>query len=247
MKIIFLGTNGWYDTPTGDTICILIQAGGHQIILDAGNGLYKADRFLRDDRPVYLFLSHFHLDHIYGLHILAKFRFKETLYICGQSGTNDVLNTLVNFPFTMPLEKLPYKTAVCELPLDESKLPFHVRSLPLLHASYTLGYRFEIEGKTVAYCPDTGYCENAVELARNADLLIAECAYLSGESSPDWPHLNPETAAGIAVEAGASKLALVHFDASRYTTAAHRYSSERAAQKVFTRSFAAFDDMQIEL
>ena len=42
MDIIFLGTNGWYDSPTGSTICTLINSERYHILLDAGNGIYKA-------------------------------------------------------------------------------------------------------------------------------------------------------------------------------------------------------------
>jgi len=49
MQVIFLGTNGWYDSPTGNTICTLINSDKYHIILDAGNGLYKADRYIKDD------------------------------------------------------------------------------------------------------------------------------------------------------------------------------------------------------
>ena len=71
---------------------------------DAGNGLYKADRYIKDDLPVFLFLSHFHLDHIEGLHVLSKFHFK-SLIIFGQKGTKQVLSTIINEPFTVPLEQ----------------------------------------------------------------------------------------------------------------------------------------------
>jgi len=75
MEIIFLGTNGWYDTKTGNTTCTLIETEDYFIILDAGNGLYKIDQYITSTskRPIYLFLSHFHLDHIVGLHIMSKF------------------------------------------------------------------------------------------------------------------------------------------------------------------------------
>jgi ribonuclease BN (tRNA processing enzyme) len=86
MKAIFLGTNGWYDTETGNTICTLIQTERYDILLDAGNGLHKADRYLDGRKPAFLFLSHFHIDHIEGLHILAKFRFTEGLTLCGPEG-----------------------------------------------------------------------------------------------------------------------------------------------------------------
>ena len=43
MDIIFLGTNGWYDSPTCSTICTLINSQRCHILLDAGNGIYEAD------------------------------------------------------------------------------------------------------------------------------------------------------------------------------------------------------------
>jgi len=55
MKIIFLGTNGWYDTETGNTTCILLEANDYYIILDAGNGLYKADKYIiKENKPIYI-------------------------------------------------------------------------------------------------------------------------------------------------------------------------------------------------
>ncbi|WP_348304550.1 hypothetical protein [Methanothrix sp.] len=43
------------------------------------------------------------------------------------------------------------------------KMPFALECEFLLHASPTLGYRFDLEGKIIAYCPDTGVCEGAVQ------------------------------------------------------------------------------------
>jgi ribonuclease BN (tRNA processing enzyme) len=222
MDIIFLGTNGWYDTDTRNTICTLINSDKYHIILDAGNGIYKADRYIKDDLPVYLFISHFHLDHIEGLHILNKFRFSQGLKIFGQKGTKAILNTIINEPFTVPLEKLPFQIQVQELSEGPYKLPFPLECRFLVHASPCLGYHFDLDGKIVAYCPDTGICENAVLLAEDADLLIAECAHLPGEASPSWPHLNPQDAADIARRANAKRLALTHFDAGRYTSIQQR-------------------------
>lgn len=249
MKIIFLGTNGWYDTDTGNTICTLLRTKDYDILLDAGNGLAKADQYGTgaDGRPVYLFLSHFHLDHVAGLHALTKFSFAGGLTICGPAGSRDILTTLVNQPFTVPLKDLPYPAAVRELPGEVTSLPFPVTALPLRHASLTLGFRLILDGLTVSYCPDTGYCANAVTLAREADLLIAECAYRRGQGSEDWPHLNPETAARIAGEARAKRLALVHFDARIYPNLELRREAERDARAIFLSSFATFDDLEIEL
>lgn len=249
LNIIFLGTNGWYDTDAGNTICILIQSRKYNIILDAGTGLYKVDRYSTEKggKPLYLFLSHFHLDHIIGLHTLAKFNFSQGLTICGSEGSGKVIDNIINEPFTMPLSQLPYHVEILELPRQKRELPFKVDVKPLLHTSLTLGYRIEIDGKVISYCPDTGYCENAVELSRSADILIAECAFRSGESDENWPHLNPETAAKIANEAKAKKLVLVHFDAHNYKTLGDRKQSEKVARRLFHDTMAAVDDMQIEI
>lgn len=246
MKVNFLGTNGWYDSSTGNTICVLIETNNEYIVLDAGNGIHKLDRHVDSKRPIYIFLSHFHLDHVIGLHILNKFDFPQGIQICGQTGTRNVLKTLINKPFTTSLEDISYRSEIIELPEERDRLPFNIESESLLHTSTTLGYRLEVDdGVMIAYCPDTGYCENAVKLARNADLLIAECAYRSKQHNDKWPHLNPEDAARIAVNANAKRLALIHFDAYFYQTLKERVYAEEQAKKIFSNTFAALDDMEI--
>lgn len=249
MEIIFLGTNGWYDTKTGNTICTLIKTKKCNIILDAGNGFYKADRYIAADeqKPLYLFLSHFHLDHIAGLHILNKFKFSRGFTICGPLGTKSILEMIINQPFSAPLDRLSFPIDIQELPDTEKKFPFKVRTGQLFHTTLTLGYRIESEHKVVAYVTDTGYCQNAVKLARNADILIAECAYKSGQFCESWPHLNPESAARIAKEASAKRLVLTHFDAEIYKTVSARKIAESIAQRIFNNTRAAIDTMCIEI
>lgn len=226
---------------------MLIETQGEYIVLDAGYGIHKLGRHVTNNKPVYLFLSHFHLDHVIGLHVLGKFEFASGLRIVGHAGARRILSTLVNSPFTIPLEQLKYKTEVYEFPEKQAALPLKVVSLPLNHSSTCLGFRFEIENKVVSYCIDTGYCRNAIELARDADLLIAECSLKSGQSDDGWPHLNPATAALLAHKSNARRLALTHFDASVYTTFEDRREAEREARKMFANTFAMFDDMMMEI
>ncbi len=170
MKVVFLGTNGWYDTKTGDTICTLIETKDFSIVLDAGNGIWKLDKFCDFKKPAFLFLSHFHLDHIFGLHILAKFQFKKGLTILGQKGTKEILKKIVNSPFTVPLSRLPFKVKIKELKEGVHKVPFLVKTKFLIHADSVLGYQLQLEGKKIAYCTDTGDCDNLRKLAKGADL-----------------------------------------------------------------------------
>ena len=249
MKITFLGTNGWYDTDTGNTICTLIESDDYFIILDAGNGIYKLDRHIpkNSNKPVYLFLSHFHFDHITGLHILTKFRFNQGLHIYGQEGTKDILDRIINEPYTVPFSRLLFEVDVNELSEGNHNIPFPVECRFLLHSSKCIGYRFELDNKVIAYCPDTGICDNAKLLAQDSDLLIAECALRIGERNNEWPHLNPEDAAQIAKEANAGKLALVHFDANRYNSMSLRKEAQEKAREIFGNTVAAIDNMQVEL
>ncbi len=249
MKVIFLGTNGWYDTETGSTICVLIETDDYFIILDAGNGFYKIDWYITstDKRLIYLFLSHFHFDHIVGLHTLNKFDFGQGIRIYGQVGIKDILNAIINEPYTIPFAKLPFKVGVYELSEGLHNVPFLTQCKFLLHSSKCLGYRFKLNGKTIAYIPDTGICENAIELSEDADLVIAECSFKMGQHNTKWQHLNPEDAIRIAKEANAKKLALVHFDANIYRSLDERTEMQREMKKVFKNFIVTFDNTEIEI
>jgi len=247
IKVSFLGTNGWYDTNTGNTVCTLIEAKDFFIVLDAGNGIYKLDKYIKNSKPVYIFLSHFPLDHIAGFHVLAKFNFRQIVRIFGQPGTKNILNDLMRQPFTLPINKLPFRVLVHELPVSLKQLPFKVRYNELVHSARCFGYRFEIDGKAIAYCTDTGACAGARELAKGADLLISECSLASGTKLDEWPHMNPQDAAGLAKAAGVKKLALTHFDASIYTDIKKRKEAQAAARKIFRNTFAALDGSCVKI
>ncbi|MEN6328758.1 MAG: ribonuclease Z [Methanobacteriaceae archaeon] len=248
MKIIFLGTNGWYDTTTGNTICTLLETENYYIVLDAGNGLYKLDEYINNsEKPIYLFLSHFHLDHVEGLHILNKFNFKNILRIYGQPGTRKILKNIINQPYTVPFLELPFEVHIHEIGEGIHYLPFKVESKFLPHASPCLGYRFDIDGKVISYCTDTGPHKNVEILALNANLLITECSLKMGASYPGWPHLNPLDAVEIAIKSQAKALALTHFDANVYRSREERLESKESMEKLFQNITYAHDGMKIEL
>jgi len=263
LKLTFLGTNGWYPSETGNTVCALLETPDRYIVLDAGDGIHRLDEYATDpSKPVDLFLSHFHLDHIYGLHIQPKFSFKNEMRIFGQPGTKELLSKIINHPFSAPFSILKTKISLHELrggkntiePPDGVKgQPYAVIAAMLEHADPCWGFRFELncgkEGKKiVAYCTDTGPCENIQMLGDNADLLITECALLPGEeTSKAWPHISPESAAKAANEAGCRKLALTHFAAHKYPSHEMRAEAEKAARRIFESTYAAMDGMELEI
>jgi ribonuclease BN (tRNA processing enzyme) len=87
---------------------------------------------------------------------------------------------------------------------------FSVETLPMSHIESSIGYRItEADGTSVAYSGDTDFCDNAVALARDADLLICESAF--PDAMKVEGHLTPSLAGRIATEAGVKKLLLTHF------------------------------------
>ncbi len=246
MKLTFLGTNGWFDSPTGNTPSAVLETEKYYIIFDAGFGLAKADQCIKTNKPIFLFLSHFHIDHICGLHVLPKFHFKQPLTIFGSRDLKKVFKTFVNRPYAASLDYLDYKVNL--VPLKEGKYakPFEFSCKKLQHHDLAFGYRLHLDGKVVVYSSDTAMCENDFLLAQDADLLIHECAFMPGETGT-WGHSNPEEVATLAAKAKVKKLVLTHFGAARYSSLDIRKNAESVARKIFPNTIAAVDGMVLEI
>ncbi len=248
IKITFLGTNGFYPTELGDTVCALIETKDFNLILDAGSGLSKYDHFNYLGKPTFIFISHLHLDHISGLFTLPKFKFDKKLRILVSGQSSESLLDILKFPYMCPIDMLNFGTEI-EIIEDIKKgsLPFDLKFLPVVHSVHTLGFRFSIMGKTIAYVTDTGVCENALSLAGNADLLILECSHLYGETNKEWPHINPQEAGQLALDSGAKKLAITHFDSNRYKTIETRLKALEIIQSRFPDALLAKDMFSLDL
>lgn len=247
MRIIFLGTNGWYSTDMGNTVSILIETEDFYVIFDAGDSIYKIDQYIDDERPIIILLSHLHLDHIIGLHTFAKFIFKQEISIYGYKGTKSGIKKIIKHPYSSPFGDIAVNVQIHDLNEGNHNLGFPITCKLLYHADPCLGYRIEIENKIITYCTDTGVCQNLYELANNADLLITECSYKSGQEEWGWPHLKPENAADVAVKSNVKKLILTHFDASSYRTIQDRKKAEEVAKMIFPNTTAATDGLELML
>ena len=246
MKVVFLGTKGWYSIGLVYTSCILIDSEKYYVVLDAGDGIYKLEEYIKTEKPIIMFLSHLHLDHIIGFHVFGKFRFNQNIKIYGYDGTKNGLKIICH-PYTAPFNELPLKIEIHDLKEGKYCQPFPFTCKLLVHADLCLGYRLELDDRVVVYCTDTGICKTINELSENADLLIAECSFKSGQVEWGWPHLKPEDAAGIAGEAHVGRLVQKHFDASVYKSIEDRKYAEAVAKKTFQKTIAAFDGLEIEI
>ncbi len=250
MKIYFLGTNGWYTTPTGDTPCILFDSKDRYVIFDAGNGIYKIDQYIKENKPISLFVSHFHIDHVSGFHILNKFNFQQGIDIYFAKGRRKDFELFVNPPYTngiinrkVNILNLKTEIRLHEVEEGKSNVGFPVRMEKLYHGFENHGFRVLLEGKSIAYSGDTKIGPNGSLIAKNVNLLIHECSNIISPKIDDWGHTDPIQAAQFAKEVGAKKLVLTHFSPTLYDTLEKRKEAEKKAKKIFPNTIAATDEL----
>nr|WP_263325814.1 ribonuclease Z [Neobacillus sp. Marseille-Q6967] len=103
------------------------------------------------------------------------------------------------------------------------------------------------KGRIITILGDTRYCENAIRLAENADLLIHEATFSKGEGklAYDYFHSTTHHAAEIASLAGCKQLCLTHISSRYDRNAALELLAE--AQEVFTNTDIAEDFKEISI
>lgn len=95
------------------------------------------------------------------------------------------------------------------------------------------------KGDSIAVVIDTRYCQNAIDIARDAKVLLCESTYQEEHKDLAYKnfHLTAAEAATIAREAGAKELILTHFSA-RYTNGR---GFEEEAKPIFPNTYIAED------
>jgi ribonuclease BN (tRNA processing enzyme) len=89
--------------------------------------------------------------------------------------------------------------------------PFRVDTWPLPHYVPNAGMRLTAGGQVLAYTGDTGPSGAIVELARDADLFLAEASFPERVPETAARHLSSARQAGeAATRAGAARLVLTH-------------------------------------
>jgi ribonuclease BN (tRNA processing enzyme) len=175
------GSGGRFNTCfhlVGDNINALIDCGATSLV--AMNRL----AINRNDVDT-IFISHFHADHVGGLpfflleanYVLKRDR---ALTIAGPMGLKSHFADVMEgaFPGTQALE-LRFPLRLRELQIGKRNevgqvqvTPFHV-----VHddrAGPCLGFRFEAQGKVIAYSGDTEWTDALIDVGREADLFICE-------------------------------------------------------------------------
>ena len=169
-------------------------------------------------------ITHRHQDHIADL-LPLLFSLENTpgidrqrpLTILGYAGIRTDLDSLariygswVTAP-SFPVEVVEARDTPIELQREHGRI--EIEALAVVHTPEAVGYRLTLSAGgrevVVAYTGDTEECEEAVALARDVDLLIAECSIADGLKVPG--HLTPRGVGRIAGQAAVRRLVVSHF------------------------------------
>lgn len=245
MKLVLLGTGGYFPTTRRHTACFMIPEAG--LVLDAGSGMCRLGPHRQTDR-LDVFLTHSHLDHITGLTYLINVVPQDVLkqsVVHGEAAklaaVRDHLFAEPIFPVPPPFKFLPLAASTA-LPGGGTLTHF-----PLTHPGGSIGFRLDWPGHSLAYVTDTTATSDAAytEKIRGVDLLLHESYFaddtknlpeVTGHSS--LPHV-----AKVAATAGVGRLVLVHIDP--FVADDGRYDLA-AARHVFPSIEIGIDCMEVE-
>lgn len=222
IKLIVLGSGTNVPLSYRASPSLVFFIGGNIVLFDIGPGTLRqlSKIGISHDNIDYIFLSHFHPDHTADLiHFLfatkypPSFKNRKAFVISGSHGLSELITRLqkaYDHWLTLPSEIMKIDEIDTQKNADRNYPGFKIIAQPMNHTPNSLAYRLEDRsGKSIVYSGDTGFCEEIVDLAKGADLLILECSF-PDEKEMEL-HLTPSQACRIAVLAGVNRLLLIHF------------------------------------
>jgi len=215
MRLTVLGIWGGFPAAGGATSSFLLEDGGFRLLLECGSGvLSQVQRYVSLAGLDAVVVSHYHHDHVADVGCL---QYGMLVQRQGAGGRRP-LPIYGHQRDKKQFERLTYgKGPVTQgVPLaagDATEVgPWRLRARETVHGAYCLALRFETAaGKALAYTADTGWCENVVELAAGADVLIAEATLTDEQAGAVSGHLTAGEAGRLARMAGVGRLVLTHF------------------------------------
>ncbi len=207
------GSGGRFNT------CFHVQGERANFLIDCGATSLVALKRLGIDREALdaIFVTHFHADHFGGIPFLvldAQFsRRTRPLVIAGPPGIDKRLSQAMETAFeNSSTAARRFDLSVRTLHADQSESLGDVVVTPFAVVHGASGgpffsYRFEVEGRVIAYSGDTEWTENLIPAGRNADLFICE-AYVRERRVKN--HLDLRTLETHLPEINPKKLVLTH-------------------------------------
>lgn len=221
-KVIILGSSNAVPSINHENTHFIIVGEQRSILVDCvSNPIVRLEQAGVDFNELTdIVITHFHPDHVSGMPLLLMGMWlmgrTRPLNLYGLHYTMDRLEDLMGFYnwaewpnfFPVGFYRLPEREMAQVLDCEE----FKVYSSPVHHMIPTIGLRVECKnpGTVLAYSCDTEPCEQTVQLADGADILIHEA---TGEF---LGHSSAEQAGQIATKAEVGKLYLIHYPTGRF-------------------------------
>ncbi|MGW0588530.1 MBL fold metallo-hydrolase [Streptosporangium sp. NPDC002607] len=201
----------------------LVEHDGFRLLVDPGYATVPRllERITADQVDA-VFISHGHPDHCADLNPLLRARALRDdppapLPVYSLPGALDAVLALDRPGMLTDVYVLHEFTAGDSLDIG----PFRARTRLLPHSVPNAGIRLTAGERVLAYTGDTGPSPDVVDLARGADLLLAEATYVDRVPEDSRRHLSSARQAGRqAKEAGARHLLLTHLQPGTDATAA---------------------------
>ncbi|MEU9832484.1 MBL fold metallo-hydrolase [Streptosporangium sp. NPDC048047] len=230
MRITVLGACGAWPETGSACSGYLVEHDGFRLVMDLGYATFpRLLEHVAAEEVDAVWISHGHPDHCVDLNPLLRARALgdepvPALPVFAPPGALDAV---------LALDKpgmLAASYALHEVvPGDAFEIgPFRAGTRLLPHHVPNAGIRLEADGAVLAYTGDTGPSPEVVELARGADLLVAEATYVDEVPGGDAPYLTSARQAGAqAARAGAGRLLLTHLWPGTGREAARRAAEAR--------------------
>jgi ribonuclease BN (tRNA processing enzyme) len=221
VRLTVVGCSGSFPGPDSAASCYLLEVEDQgrtwRIVIDLGSGSLGPLQRLIDLREIdAVIVSHLHPDHfmdLCGLYVARRYHpagpVCEPLLVYGPEHTAE---RILQAYGPDAAEELPKVYRVRPL-TDGGQFmvgPVRVTSQLVDHPVTAYGLRFEHDDRVIAYSGDTDACPSLLELARDADLLLAEASFQEGRDETRGVHLTGRRAGEAARDAGARRLVLTH-------------------------------------
>ncbi len=273
MRIKFWGVRGSTPTPErrnsrygGNTPCLEVRLNnGTILILDCGSGLRALGKsLLREfgNKPIvaYIFLSHFHWDHIQGIpFFLPLYRKGNAFFFHAVSQKGQELKSAVEgqmvdpyFPVNMSIMQAVrnfYEIGPEAININGAV----ITSTSMNHPQGSMAYRIDADGGSLAYATDTEpgsevHDRNVRKIAERADVFIYDCQYTLAQLQNEkkgWGHSTWVEGVKIAREVGVRQFVLFHHEPDHNDATVE--SLVALAREQFPNSVGAAEGLVLEI
>jgi len=229
MRLTVLGKSPSWEDAGGACSGYLLEASGHSVVIDCGNGVFSKLRRFRDyTRVDAVLVSHLHADHFLDLipwaYALTHAPRQQSVPVDRWEGTPEPARPrliapegarevfrrvtgawgpedLIENAFALEEYEESSEVAIGPLRLD-------FRSVP--HFTTTFACRVREGDRDIVFGADSGPNDHVVEIGRDADLLLLEATLPRPEREGPRGHLTAAEAGEHAARARAARLVLTH-------------------------------------